>query len=390
MSAQRSWVASGVLLLAGVVPGQVTPIPSPAPDPSGEPSLCETADGRVLLSWIEPVEDGHALRYAELDGDAWAEPRTIARGARWFVNWADFPQLVAASDGGLAAHWRAMRGEGTYEYDVLIARAAAGAEDFGAPFRPHDDGVAAEHGFVSMVPLGADRLGVAWLDGREMPTGGSMTLRYVECGPDGELTRPALLDPRVCECCQTSMARTSEGLVLVYRDRSEDEVRDIGLVREVDGEWTEPRTIGGGRWKIPGCPVNGPSIAASGQRVAVAWFTASGGEARVQFARSDDGGATFAEPVTVDGAHPVGRVCVRMLDDGAVWICWIGAEGKDGVVRVQEFPLRGDPGGMTPIARVAPGRATGFPQLARSGSGFVVAWTDGGVRLARVSRPAKR
>jgi hypothetical protein len=382
--------ASGLLALAGAASGQVTRLPSPAPDPSGEPSLCETEDGRVLLSWVEPVEDGHALRFAALDGDGWAEPRTVAQGARWFVNWADFPQLVEAPGGGLAAHWRAMRGEGTYEYDVMIARAAAGAEAFGAAFRPHEDGVAAEHGFVSMVPLGADRLGVVWLDGREMPSGGSMTLRYVECGPDGELERAALLDPRVCECCQTAMARSSRGLVVVYRDRSKGEIRDIGLVRQVDGVWTEPRTIGGGNWNIPGCPVNGPSIAASADRVAVAWFTAADGRARVQLARSVDAGETFGEPTTIDGVNPVGRVSIRMLGDGTVVACWLGVEGKDAVVRVQEFPVEGEPGPVVPVAVTKPSRSTGFPQLAVDAEGLVVAWTDGGVRTARVRLPHGR
>ena len=135
------------------------------------------------------------------------------------------------------------------------------------------------------------------------------------------------------------------------------------------------------------CPHLRPGVGAVLTQLA---FTASGGEARVQFARSSDAGATFGEPVTVDDAYPVGRVSLRMLDDGTVWICWIGADGKDGEVRLREFPPEGDPGGLIPVARVAPGRATGFPQLARSGDGFVVAWTDGGVRLARVAPHVKR
>ena len=35
------------------------------------------------------------------------------------------------------------------------------------------------------------------------------------------------LDDRVCECCSTSAAMTANGPVIVYRDRSADEVRDI-------------------------------------------------------------------------------------------------------------------------------------------------------------------
>ncbi len=383
----RAWdCAAALLALAGFAGAQVTPLVAPVPDGSGEPSLCRAPDGRVLLSWVEPAEGGHELRYAALEDGAWSEPTTVATGARWFVNWADFPQLLALPDGGLVAHWRAMRGEGTYEYDVLMARAESGAQAFGEAFRPHDDGVAAEHGFVSMAPLSGGRLGVAWLDGREMPGGGSMTLRYVEVAPGGALENPVLLDPRVCECCQTAMARTDSGLVLVYRDRSEDEVRDIGLIRQVDGEWTAPRTLGGGGWKIPGCPVNGPSIAAAGRRVAVGWFTAEGGRARVQLARSDDAGASFGPPVTVDDAHPVGRVALRMLEDGTVWVCWLAADGKDGVICLQAFPSDGDPEDPIPVARVGAGRATGFPQFIPAGSDFIVAWTEGRVRTARVAR----
>ena len=35
------------------------------------------------------------------------------------------------------------------------------------------------------------------------------------------------IDARVCDCCQTDAAMTSEGAVLIYRDRSDDEIRDL-------------------------------------------------------------------------------------------------------------------------------------------------------------------
>ncbi|MCH8961398.1 MAG: hypothetical protein IH820_08765 [Bacteroidetes bacterium] len=71
-------------------------IESPAAPGSGEPNLHTSADGDVFLSWVEPgAETRHALRFARLEDEAWSAPQTIAEGDDWFVNWADFPSLVA-------------------------------------------------------------------------------------------------------------------------------------------------------------------------------------------------------------------------------------------------------------------------------------------------------
>ena len=49
------------------------------------------------------------------------------------------------------------------------------------------------------------------------------------------------------------------GPVAVYRDRSPEEIRDISVVRLVDGVWTEPAPVHADNWMIEGCPVNGPA-----------------------------------------------------------------------------------------------------------------------------------
>src|SRR5690606_34451461 len=125
---------------------------------------------------------------------------------------------------------------------------------------------------------------VSWLDGRNTSgghhdhQGGEMTLRAAIVNPDGSLENEFLLDESVCDCCQTSSAMTSNGPVVVYRDRTETEMRDISIVR-FDGEnWTKPVTIHNDSWEIAGCPVNWPRVAAVENTVAVAWFTAPEGE----------------------------------------------------------------------------------------------------------------
>lgn len=373
------------------LPGAAVELRTPSGRRSGEPDLCAGPDGTAYLSWVEPAAGGHALKFAQLEGDRWSEPREVARGERWFVNWADFPSMTVLPDGGMVAHWRQMSGEGTYDYDVVLARSDDGGATWSAPQRPHRDGVQAEHGFVSTAAVGRGGVALAWLDGRAMklPDGGrgAMTLRYAELGSSRELSAEAELDARVCECCQTSMAWTSRGPLVVYRDRSDGEVRDIACVRRVDGRWSAPRAITSEGWQIGGCPVNGPSVAARGDEVVVAYFTAAAGRASVRLIRSSDAGASFGAPLVIDDQNPPGRVEVALAADGVAWLCWLGrapgASGK-GAVLLRRVTADGQVSEVTEVAETGAGRANGFPQLLVRDAELLVAWTDGGVQTARL------
>lgn len=97
----------------------VRSLDSPAAPRSGVPNLYGASDGRVFLTWIEPMGDkGHKLRFASRNGGNWSEPRTIAERVNWFVNWADFPSLVALQDGALVAHWLVKSSPDSHAYDV--------------------------------------------------------------------------------------------------------------------------------------------------------------------------------------------------------------------------------------------------------------------------------
>jgi hypothetical protein len=360
----------------------VAALDNPASPGSAEPYVALAPDGGFILSWVASLGDeGHALRYARrAPGGAWSEVREVARGRGWFVNWADFPSVVAHPDGSLWAHWLERSAQGKYDYGVKIARSADG-ETWSEPFTPHALGPG-EHGFVSFVPLGPD-MGIVWLDGRGM-TGehaageGATALFFNRMLPAGGAAGEQSLDSRVCDCCQTSAVRSGENVLVAYRDRSEREVRDISVVRLHDGVWSEPVGVSRDNWTIAGCPVNGPALAARGDHVALVWFSAPDEKGHVRLAISTDAGASFGEPIAVDQGQPLGRVDVALLDDGAALVSWLERREEGTVLLARRVMVDGKAEPPIVVASASAARSSGFPRLAVSGREALVAWTAPG------------
>ncbi len=368
---------------------------------SAEPNLHVTPDGRVLLTWLEPSSDErHALRAAVRSGDRWSAPTTIHESDKFFVNWADFPSLVELSDGAWLVHWLEKVTGGTYAYHVRVAISKDGGASWGAPLTPHRDDSPTEHGFVSMVSLDDGAAALVWLDGRAMKVEGAeghegidmgeMSLRATTIDSDGALGADVLLDSRTCECCQTSLVRTESALVAAYRDRSEEEIRDIAVTRYVDGAWTEPTHVAADNWYYPGCPVNGPQLAARGDTVAVAWFTAPERKAAVFVAYSFDGGASFQAPVRLDGGDALGRVDIELMSDNSAVVVWMERTESAAEIRARLVTPTGMLGAPAVVAQTSEARASGFPRITRAGDDLIVAWTvigeGAGVKVASVRR----
>jgi len=358
-------------------------IASPAGPASGEPFLAVAPDGDLLMSWIQRVDSAHELRFARYEDGAWSAPRTIARSSLFFVNWADFPSIIGLPDSRLAAHWLGRSGPGRYSYDVWVAFSSDDGTTWSEPERPHNDGTESEHGFVSLFPW-QNQLGAIWLDGRKYAEAEQnpealreMTVQFALLDGKTRATE-SLVDGRACDCCQTDVAIAESGPVLVYRDRSNDEIRDIAVSRFIDNTWTQPVPVYNDGWNINACPVNGPAIAARGPNVAVAWFTGAQDSARVNLAFSNDAAASFQPPIRIDSGDPIGRVDVMLLDDETAVVSWL--ERQDNTTRILARTAR--PGQSAgPIASIGDSsaeRASGFPRLAQSGDRVVFAWTQPG------------
>lgn len=364
--------------------GNIVEVPNPGKG-GLYPHLAAGPDGAVVMSWLQPVGDGHELRHARWQGASWSPPGTVAAGDDWFVNWADFPSVVPGPDGNLTAHWLEQTPGSVYSYDVRIAVSSDGGRNWSEPMSPHDDGTPTEHGFVSLLPRHGDVL-AAWLDGRNTSgghdhdgtAGGAMSLRStVLVGAERAPADDREVDARVCDCCQTDAVMTREGPVVVYRDRSDDEIRDIALVRLTGEGWSDPVHVHEDRWMIDACPVNGPAVDARADTVVVAWFTAPD-RPRVRLAFSSDGGRSFGRPLEVASGKVAGRVDVALLEDGRAIVSWLADDVDGTAIHARPFLPTGAAGTEVLVGRSSASRASGFPQMLAVRDGLLFAWTQSG------------
>lgn len=386
VSGANSVVASGH---SGAVFSNIVEIPVPVGPGAQDPSLFATDAGEILMSWTEPSEEGHAVRIASLIDEQWTAPMTVTVSDQLFVNWADIPSVAAFPDGTLAVHWLQDNGRTAYAYDFTVALSDDGGETWGHAQTPHRDGRSVQHGFATLLPVAADQLMAIWLDGRQYgladlddESGGNpneMQLRAAMVGSNGVIGEEMLIDARACTCCQTSAAVAGDGSVLlVYRDRTSEEIRDISIVRYMDGEWSAPVNVHDDGWQISGCPVNGPAIDAEGERAVVAWFTAPDDIPAVYVTFSEDAGVSFGDAFPIGGEDVAGRVDVLMLGDGSALVSWVEwtdegealmvclADSGQGCGAAQQVHLNSTTGSIN------------FPRMVSGPSGVHFAWTQPG------------
>jgi hypothetical protein len=339
---------------------------------AGGASLSVSPEGVAWLTWLETDGDRTSLRFATFDANAkqWSAARTIAQGRGWFVNRADFPALTVGAGGRATAVWfvnnpapapsAATAGHDHHGpgYHARLSRTTDGGRTWSAPAPLTRESEAVE--FVSLATLADGRVLAAWLDGRAKKQGGKTQQLFARLldvrGPD------MLVDPSVCDCCQTALTAFPDGTALLaYRGRTADEVRDIRVTRFRGRTWDEPKPLSADEWRINACPVNGPQLASDGGRVAAAWFTAADNDPRVLASFSPDAGARFLLPLRLSDTKPAGRVSTLLLRDGAMLVTWVDVAGTLWLRRITPDFSPAEPVLLAPAEQ---GLVTGFPRLA--------------------------
>ena len=205
-----------------------------------------------------------------------------------------------------------------------------------------------------------------------------MALYFRRFAASGAPGPELVLDDRVCDCCSTAAVVDDSGaLQVVYRDRDADEIRDVSLITLGGAIGFDRRATIADHWKIPGCPVNGPSLASHGAELTFAWFTGADGKAAVKVATSKDGGASFGFPTQVDLGAPMGRALACYDAKGELFVAWLEAPATDSGKGAMWLLVKvGDEAQPRVLAEVEAGRASGFASLTKAPSGgLLFAWT---------------
>ena len=285
----------------------------------------------------------------------------------------------------MAAHYLDKSAEDTYAYNVKLILSNDNGNSWNAPFIPHTDNTNTEHGFVSKVEMQDGNFLAVWLDGRQMAYAEKdstitkeMTLRSAIISEQGTLIDEYLLDSRVCDCCQTDTAMTNDGAIVVYRDRSDEEIRDIYYVRQINNEWTEPKPVFNDNWNIAGCPVNGAAIATKENTAAVVWFTMANNEPKVKVVFSKDNGKTFNEPIHIGDKDPMGRVDIELLEDNSALVSWMDIVEDNTVIQLQKVGSDGTLSELITLTESSESRSSGFPRMVVKDDMAYLTWTNVG------------
>jgi hypothetical protein len=368
---------SSLLLFALFAPafGQMLttePLANPAGPGSLQPSWSVTPDSNAVLSWIEPAKDGsYSLRYAVHRASAWSEARTIVSQRHFFRQPAEVPEVMALGPQLWMAHWIEMPNEANEAEYVYVSSSTDGVH-WTAPAMAHQDRSAVQHGLASMVASGNNEASIFWLETPQGEDGPAYLMRTIVNG-SGKEVREERLDPDVCQCCPTAVARTAKGLLVAYRAHTKEDIRDISVIRYENGRWSPSKNLNPDQWKINACPTNAAAVAAKGDRVAISWYTAGNNSPRVQIAFSADSGATFNKPILVSTGRAFGYTSVAIDDSGNAIVSWLEEGGNGARVLARQVT----PAGMAgPVVKVAEGgrMALGYPKVFRSGNDTFLAW----------------
>lgn len=345
---------------------------NPAGPGSLQPNWSVTPDGNAVLSWIEPAKDGsYTLRYAVHRASGWSEARTVAAQRHFFRHPAEVPEVEALSSQLWMAHWVEMPNEANEAEYVYVSTSTDGTH-WTAPAMAHKDRSAVQHGLASMIASGDGEASIFWLETPQGEDGPGYLMRTV-VNAQGKEMKEERLDPDVCSCCPTAVAKTAKGLLVAYRAHTPEDIRDISVIRFENGRWSPSKNLHADNWKLNACPTNAAAVAARGDRVAISWYTAANNSPKVQIAFSSDSGATFGKPVVVSTGRAFGYTSLAMDESGNAVVSWLEEGGSSARVLAREVTPAGTPGAVVKVAEG--GRlALGYPKLFHSGSETLIGW----------------
>src|SRR5690606_22561717 len=146
-----------------------------------------------------------------------------------------------------------------------------------------------ERSFAALTRLANGEIGACWLDTPADARSMGRPVKFAATSGDQGFQNEVLIDSSACECCRTAISSDVDGhIVVVYRDITVDNIRDIAVSRSTDNgkSFTTPIAFSNDGWQVSGCPHNGPSVIQTAGATYATWFT-GGAESGVYYGTLD-------------------------------------------------------------------------------------------------------
>ena len=257
-------------------------------------------------------------------------------------------------------------------------------------WRPKLCRVAADHASNEsqrFATLGLDADGsvfAAWIDKRNRVPAQQEGRKYEGAGlffassKDGGAVyaEARLASDNTCECCRLGLAFAGPGRpVVVFRNLFEGGVRDHAVMTFADPATPgEVRRVSNDDWQISACPHHGPSLSISpAGTYHVSWYTNGKARKGLFYARSQDEGRTFSDPLPLGRAdrNPT-RPYVLTGPHGATMV-WKEFDGEKTSVNAMTSHDEGK-SWSTPVAIATTTDTSDHPLLVSDGQKTYLSW----------------
>ena len=301
------------------------------------------ASGRFWAAWSN---DGRVYVNASDDeGQSFSAPVPINAAPQSVDNNGENrPKLAIGPEGEIYATY-IIRAKKKYTGDLYFSRSLDGGETFEAAHSLNDSETKNSMRFEALGVSPDGTVYVSWLDKRDLflakaeerPYNGSAIYYGYSTDQGATFSANTLMAHHTCECCRVFMDMDNSGLpAVVWRHIFDTNTRDHAIQRFVAPDQPgEMGRLSTDNWAVDSCPHHGPSISIDDDEVFhTTWFTNGTVREGIFYARSVDGGETFADIRPIGSGEDQGEHPFVLASGGVVYLLWKDFDGENTRLRL--------------------------------------------------------
>lgn len=349
---------------------------------AGSAYLTSDEKNNPVISWCETDNSGKKFLYLsffDTISGKFSSAISIPVEQHIIFHEEGMPKPAVKGDGSLVVVYETSLAteENKWAGNINYIQSFDKGKTWTSPRAVHADTTAgASHSFAAVTRLADGEIGACWLDQSFNYKNPGRPVKFASTrGKDG-FANEILVDSAACECCRLAVTCAMPGTVsIVYRDIINDSVRDISVCTSQNNgqSFATPVSFSQDRWKINGCPHNGPDVANTAEASYAVWFTGGSAKGVYYSELNNHNQVQVKKLVSADGRN----IQVTLLPDGAKVIAY-SESMRQGDSLYSSIAMKKIKDGKIFIKEITPRQAhASYPVTKAFGDNkIIVAWTE--------------